>query len=158
MAISKGDQHGHGWSPAKLTELPCPNSGLDAVTLQDGRSGPVPLVVGSALRHNCRMAVALRGTARGAGFCWSTTTVSRRAWRAAACWQLPCQATMESRGSGCSRWRCSYYAAEPVPPGPQRTARPQPFCCPLLLQDTGGRVVEFSYPAVIQVCAHRETT
>ena len=40
MALAKGDSRGHSWSPATLTDIPCPNSGLDAVALKDGRSGP----------------------------------------------------------------------------------------------------------------------
>ena len=35
--VSTSDDYGRTWSPAAPTEIPCPNSGLDAVRLADGR-------------------------------------------------------------------------------------------------------------------------
>ncbi|KAK3259512.1 hypothetical protein CYMTET_31495 [Cymbomonas tetramitiformis] len=37
MALARCDERGHRCAAAKLTTVPCPNSGLDALKLQDGR-------------------------------------------------------------------------------------------------------------------------
>jgi len=37
MVFAKSDALGRKWAPARTTTLPCPNSGLDAVRLADGR-------------------------------------------------------------------------------------------------------------------------
>ncbi|MEZ4830379.1 MAG: sialidase family protein, partial [Bacteroidia bacterium] len=37
LGISQSGDNGESWSPMTLTDIPNPNSGIDAVTLQDGR-------------------------------------------------------------------------------------------------------------------------
>uniref|UniRef100_A0A061SIA7 Alpha-rhamnosidase-like protein n=1 Tax=Tetraselmis sp. GSL018 TaxID=582737 RepID=A0A061SIA7_9CHLO len=91
MALAKGNSAGHGWSNPTLTDIPCPNSGIDAVALRDGR---ILLVY----NHSFKRGVAGR----------SVLSVAL------------------SHDDG-ETWKRV-----------------------LTLEDTGSRVVEFSYPAVIQ--------
>jgi len=37
VCTASSDDYGRTWTAARLTEIPCPNSGLDAVRLEDGR-------------------------------------------------------------------------------------------------------------------------
>lgn len=91
MALAKGDESGHGWGEASLTDIPCPNSGLDAVNLKDGR---ILLVYNHSFK---------RGLAGRSILAVALSADDGVTWKRA-----------------------------------------------LTLEDTGGKVVEFSYPAVIQ--------
>ena len=91
MAAALGDSTGRVWGPAKLTGVPCPNTGLDAVKLRDGR-------VLMVYNHSFKSGLAGRGVLALAisdddGVTWHTVT---------------------------------------------------------RLEDSGGRVLEYSYPAIIQ--------
>jgi len=64
--VSRSDDAGRTWTPPAPTELPNPNSGIDAVTLRDGRH---VLVYNPLERGRDRLSVAVSGDAVH----WTTT-------------------------------------------------------------------------------------
>eukprot|EP00740_Mantoniella_antarctica_P008279 CAMPEP_0181354174 /NCGR_PEP_ID=MMETSP1106-20121128/3221_1 /TAXON_ID=81844 /ORGANISM="Mantoniella antarctica, Strain SL-175" /LENGTH=393 /DNA_ID=CAMNT_0023466821 /DNA_START=479 /DNA_END=1660 /DNA_ORIENTATION=+ len=91
MAAALGDSTGRVWGPAKLTGVPCPNTGVDAVKLKDGR-------VLMVYNHSFKSGLAGRGV-----LALAVSTDDGVTWR------------LVTR-----------------------------------LEDSGGRVLEYSYPAIIQ--------
>ena len=91
MVFAKGDEVGDHWSAPRVTDVPCPNAGLDAVRLRDGR---ILLVY----NHSYKTGVAGRG--------------------------ILVLAVSQDDGEHWHRV--------------------------LNLEDSGGKVMEFSYPAIIQ--------